>query len=101
MPQALAVSVVMDWTWRLDPGAIIFYLELKPESKPEVVEQALDEQLEKVRAHGLTARCFALCAVNIPMATTSLAPRATFVLSRARKSSHSTAQLLAPGWRCW
>ena len=63
--QALAVSAVMDWTWRMDPGAIVFYLELKPESKPEQVEQALDEQLEKVCAHGLTARELAKAKNNL------------------------------------
>jgi predicted Zn-dependent peptidase len=54
--QPLAVAVVMDWGWRIDPGAIVFYLELKPDSKPERVEQALYQQLEKVCAEGLSAR---------------------------------------------
>jgi zinc protease len=52
--QALAVSVTMDWTWRIDPGTILFFLELKPDSRPGEVEQALFAQLERVIREGLT-----------------------------------------------
>jgi zinc protease len=52
----LAVAVSMDWTWRIDPGAIIFYLELKPDSQPPSVEKALDDELEKMRSTRLRPR---------------------------------------------
>lgn len=52
----LAVSVSMDWTWRIDPGSLVFHLELKPDSNPEQVEKALYAELEKVAAEGLTER---------------------------------------------
>jgi predicted Zn-dependent peptidase len=52
----LAVSVMFDWTWRLDPGTIFFYLELKPDSEPGKVEEALYAELERVAREGLTER---------------------------------------------
>lgn len=52
----LAVSLYVDWTWRIDPGAIVFYLELKPDSTPERVESALYQELEKVAHRGISAR---------------------------------------------
>lgn len=52
----LAVAVGMDWSWRIDPGALVFHLELKPDSEPAKVEQALYAELEKVAADGLTER---------------------------------------------
>jgi zinc protease len=54
--QQLAVSVVMDWGWRLDPGMIVFYLELKPDSDPRQVEAALYAELERVGLEGLSER---------------------------------------------
>lgn len=54
--QQLAVSVVMDWGWRLDPGMIVFYLELKPDSDPREVEAALYAELERVGQEGLSER---------------------------------------------
>jgi len=52
----LAVSLYMDWTWRIDPGAIVFYLELKPDSAAERVESALYQELEKVAQRGISGR---------------------------------------------
>lgn len=54
--QELAVSLAMDWTWRFDPGTLLFLLELKPDSDPEKVEAALLEQLELVARKGVTTR---------------------------------------------
>lgn len=54
--QELAVSLAMDWTWRFDPGTLLFLLELKPDSDPEKVEAALLEQLDLVAKKGITAR---------------------------------------------
>ncbi|MGQ0508466.1 MAG: M16 family metallopeptidase [Myxococcaceae bacterium] len=50
----VAVAVMMDWTWRIDPGMILFYLELKPDSKASEAEAALYGQLASVATHGLT-----------------------------------------------
>jgi zinc protease len=52
----LAVSVMIDWSWRLDPGAIVAYLELKPDSEPRRVEEVLFTELERVAREGLTER---------------------------------------------
>lgn len=52
----LAVSVMLDWTWRFDPGMILFYLELKPDSDPQKVEAALYAELERVAREGLDER---------------------------------------------
>ncbi|HLL55844.1 MAG TPA: pitrilysin family protein [Myxococcaceae bacterium] len=52
----LAVSVGMDWGWRIDRGVLLFFVELKPGSKPAEVEQALYELLAKLVAEGLTER---------------------------------------------
>ncbi|MBN1205039.1 MAG: insulinase family protein [Myxococcaceae bacterium] len=54
--QQLAVSVMLDWGWRIDPGAIVFYMELKPGSDPQKVEAALYAELERVAREGLTER---------------------------------------------
>jgi zinc protease len=50
----VAVSVSLDWSWRIDPGTLIVSLELKPDSKPEAVEQALYAELELVAKNGIT-----------------------------------------------
>ncbi|PTL80968.1 pitrilysin family protein [Vitiosangium sp. GDMCC 1.1324] len=52
----LAVSVAVDWGWRLDPGIILFYLELKPDSDPRKVEEALYAELARLGTEGLTER---------------------------------------------
>ena len=54
--QQLAVSVMFDWGWRIDPGTIVLYLELKPDSDPQKAEAALYAELEKVAREGLTER---------------------------------------------
>jgi zinc protease len=52
----LAVSVAVDWGWRIDPGAITVHLELKPDSDPRKVEQVLYAELERVVREGFTER---------------------------------------------
>lgn len=54
--QQLAASVAMDWSWRIDPGTLLFYLELKPDSDPRKVEDALYAELEKIAKDGISAR---------------------------------------------
>jgi zinc protease len=54
--QELAVSVGMDWSWRIDPGAIVVHLELKPGSDPEPVEQSVYAELARIAESGPEAR---------------------------------------------
>ncbi|MCY1023126.1 M16 family metallopeptidase [Pyxidicoccus sp. MSG2] len=54
--QKLCVSIMLDWSWRIDPGTILFYLELKPDSDPQKVEAALYAELEKLAREGITDR---------------------------------------------
>jgi zinc protease len=54
--QKLCVSIMLDWSWRIDPGTILFYLELKPGSDPQKVEAALYAELEKLARDGITDR---------------------------------------------
>lgn len=54
--QQIAVSVMFDWGWRIDPGTIVLYLELKPDADPQKAEAALYAELEKVAKEGLTER---------------------------------------------
>ncbi|MCP3142167.1 M16 family metallopeptidase [Pyxidicoccus xibeiensis] len=54
--QKLAVSVMLDWSWRIDPGTILFFLELKPGADPQKVEAALYAELEKLARDGITER---------------------------------------------
>jgi zinc protease len=52
--QEVAVAVSVDWTWRIDPGAFMVAMELKPGADPKVAEAALYKELEKVVAEGLS-----------------------------------------------
>jgi zinc protease len=54
--QEAAVSVSVDWTWRLDPGAFQVGLELKPGADPARAEAALYAQLALVAERGLQER---------------------------------------------
>lgn len=54
--QEAAVSVSVDWSWRLDPGAFTVHLELKPGADPAVSEAALYRELDKVIKEGLETR---------------------------------------------
>jgi len=61
----LAVSIGMDWGWRVDPGVLVFFTELKPDSKPAEVEAALYAELAKVAEEGLTERELAKAKNNL------------------------------------
>ena len=52
--QSVAVSVSMDWVWRIDPGVLMFYLELEPGADPERVQLALYRELEKIARRGIS-----------------------------------------------
>ena len=61
----LVVGVSMDWTWRMDPGSIVFYLELKPDSRPPSVEKALYDELDKTCSGRLSPRELAKAKNNL------------------------------------
>ncbi|HZH03771.1 MAG TPA: insulinase family protein, partial [Myxococcaceae bacterium] len=53
--KGIAVSAHMDWSWRVDPGLAVFYLELQPGADPRRAEQALYDQLDRLIREGLSA----------------------------------------------
>ncbi|MBX7116078.1 MAG: insulinase family protein [Myxococcaceae bacterium] len=54
--QEAAVSVSVDWSWRVDPGAFTIHMELKPGADPQKCEEALYRELDKVVKEGLESR---------------------------------------------
>jgi zinc protease len=52
----LAVNVSMDWTWRIDPGTVLFILELEPGARPARAESALHALLDRAASQRLTSR---------------------------------------------
>ena len=52
--EELATAVMVDFAWRIDPGAFVLYAELQPGGDPAKVEKALYEELEKIAADGVT-----------------------------------------------
>ena len=54
--QESAVSVSVDWSWRLDPGQFLIAIELKPGADPVKTEAAVYEQLAKIARDGLEPR---------------------------------------------
>src|SRR5260370_42230853 len=54
--KSLAVSVSMDWGWRIDPGVLMFYLKLHPGSDAERVARALYEGLGQIAARRIPRR---------------------------------------------
>ncbi len=54
--QEAAVSISVDWTWRVDPGAFVISLELANGADPRRAEEALDAELQQIREKGIDAR---------------------------------------------
>lgn len=50
--QELAVSISVDWSWRIDPGFFVFSVELHPNSNTQAVEHALYELLADIARNG-------------------------------------------------
>ena len=53
--QESAVSLSVDWSWRIDPGTFVIGLELKNGADPRAAEAALEAQIQKVVREGLKA----------------------------------------------
>lgn len=92
--QQIAVSVGLDWAWRIDPGLVVVYLELKPDSRPEAVEAALYAQLEKVAKDGIEERVLQKAKNNLKA---SLLRQLATASSRAQVMG--TYELLLGSWR--
>jgi zinc protease len=54
--EKVAVDVGMDWSWRLDPGVLLFHAELAPDGEPARVEAALYREIGRLAADGITER---------------------------------------------
>lgn len=54
--QEVAVHIGVDWSWRIDPGLVILYLELKPDSNSSNAEGALNQELDRLVSEGLPER---------------------------------------------
>src|SRR5439155_1403616 len=51
--EALAVSVAVDFSWKLDPAAFIVEVEAKPGVPPERIESAIDAEIARAAREGL------------------------------------------------
>jgi predicted Zn-dependent peptidase len=92
--QGLAVSVIVDWSWRVDRGAFVLYLELKPGSDPERVEAAVYRELEKVALQGPSARELAKAKNNLQSHLLQ-----TLVTNAGRAQALGSYEILLGGWR--
>jgi len=54
--EKVAVDVGMDWSWRLDPGVLLFHAELAPDGDPALVEAALYREIARISEEGITER---------------------------------------------
>ena len=54
--EKVAVDVGMDWSWRLDPGVLLFHAELAPDGDPARVEATLYGEIARLAEHGITER---------------------------------------------
>jgi predicted Zn-dependent peptidase len=90
----VAISVGLDWGWRIDRGAIVVHLELPPEAKPGEVEQVLYEELDKVAREGITER-------ELEKAKNNLKAHLLRGLSTnsGRANAFGTYELLLGSWR--
>jgi predicted Zn-dependent peptidase len=54
--EKVAVDVGMDWSWRIDPGVLLFHAELSPNGDPARVEASLYRELARLAEVGVTDR---------------------------------------------
>jgi zinc protease len=54
--EKVAVDVGMDWSWRIDPGVLLFHAELAPDGDPARVEASLYRELSRLAEEGITER---------------------------------------------
>ncbi|HVE86636.1 MAG TPA: pitrilysin family protein [Myxococcales bacterium] len=92
--QEIALGCGVDWSWRIDPGLLIVYLELKPGSAPEQVERALYGELEKVAREGVDGHVLQKAKNNLKAHL--LRELAT---ASSRANALGTYELLLGSWR--
>lgn len=92
--QETAVSVSVDWSWRLDPGVFVISLELKPGADPAKTEAALYEQLGHIAREGLTER-------ELQKAQNNLSAMMYRELSTNNSRAHSlgNAEVMLGSWK--
>ena len=61
----VAVDVGLDWSWRLDPGLLVFHAELAPDGDPARVEATLYQELARVAEEGISDRELAKAKNNL------------------------------------
>ena len=54
--EKVAVDVGMDWSWRVDPGVLLFHAELAPDGDPARVEASLYREFARLAEEGITER---------------------------------------------
>jgi zinc protease len=63
--EKVAVDVGLDWSWRIDPGVLLFHAELAPDGDPSRVEASLYRELARLAAEGITERELAKAKNNL------------------------------------
>ncbi len=92
--QELAVNVMVDFGWRIDPGAFVIFAELNPKVKPEQADRYITAALERVARKGLAAE--ELTRAKNLLRSRSLRELATH---NGRASALGTAEVLLGNWR--
>lgn len=92
--QEAAVSVQVDWSWRVDPGLFLISIELKPGADPAKTEAALYEQLERIAKDGLTQRELEKAQNNLSMMMLK-----ELVTNNARAHSLGNYEMMLGSWK--
>jgi predicted Zn-dependent peptidase len=53
--EELAVNVSIGWGWRIDPGVFLVFAELSPGVRPDRLERALAEEIDRIATRGVGA----------------------------------------------
>ncbi|MBS2027411.1 MAG: insulinase family protein [Deltaproteobacteria bacterium] len=90
----LAVNVMVDYSWRIDPGAFSVYVELKPGVDPKKAEAAVDKVLQGVAEKGLAS-------ADLERAKNLLRSRALRELAthNGRAHAYGNAEVFMGDWR--
>ena len=90
----LALSVGVDWSWRIDPGLFVTVAQLKPDGKAPEVEEAIQAEFERIAKDGLTER-------ELQKAKNNLRAQQLRELSTNGGRAHAlgTYEVFLGGWR--
>jgi len=90
----LAVNVMVDYGWRIDPGAFSVYLELKPGVDPKKAEVVVEKVLQGVAEKGLAS-------ADLERAKNLLRSRALRELAthNGRAHAYGNAEVFMGDWR--